>query len=110
MSKIPIFELKLTIGNLLCFFKPNLKLIFLLNHSPGAIPGYGESVSPTPPMQSREPQSAPPTANGFSKSNDRRGSEEGGRRDSRSPPNHVNNNHDGPRGERPKGQVGYYIR
>ena len=80
-----------------------------LGTGPGAIPGYGESVSPTPPMQSREPQSAPPTVNGFSKNNnsgggggDRRGSEEG-RRDSRSPPNHGNS-HDGPRGERPKGQ------
>lgn len=66
-----------------------------LGTGPGAIAGYGESVSPTPPTQSREPQSAPPAVNGF-----RRGSEEG-RRDSRSPPN---NNHDGPRGERPKGQ------
>ena len=71
-----------------------------LGTGPGAIPAYGESVSPTP----REPQSAPPTVNGFNKSGnpDRRGSEEG-RRDSRSPPNHGNN-HDGPRGERPKGQ------
>ena len=68
-----------------------------LGTGPGAIPAYGESVSPTPATQSREPQSAPPTANGFGKSNDRRGSEEG-RRDSRSPPNY-----DGPRGERPKG-------
>ena len=76
-----------------------------LGTGPGAIPAYGESVSPTPPSSmSREPQSAPPTLNGFNKGGgDRRGSEEGGRRDSRSPPSSMHDR-DGPRGERPKGQ------
>ena len=74
-----------------------------LGTGPGAIPGYGESVSPTPPSMSREPQSAPPALNGFNKGGDRRGSEEGGRRDSRSPPSAMHDR-DGPRGERPKGQ------